>query len=255
MTASRGQRVEVQITSGRWSPAQIAKVVSGDTVNLIAFTDGVDPWPTVETPNGLISGSLSNVDKGTSVGQWRELAMPAIEQSAIATIAAGSVSLVGYATESYAAAQAAAAQSAAQSAASGYAATAQTTSEAYADACKAACVATPATCGSTVSLAINTARNPSSVRSDSRPTRVTAVVTWTATITGSASAEVVCDSSATPTTVVMSVPFSATLALGVGIATPVVIDFEVPVGWSYKVRAGSGSSGTVALVSVYERAL
>lgn len=251
MTASRGQRVEVQITSGRWSPAQIAKVVSGDTVNLIAFTDGVDPWPTIETPNGLISGSLSSVDKGTSVGQWRELAMPDIEQAAIATIAAGSVSLVGYATEGYAAAQAAAAQSAAF----GYASTAEADAETYADICKAACVATPASCGSTVSLAINTARSPNSVRGDSRPTRVTAVVTWAAVITGTASAEVVCDSSGTPTTVVMAIPFAATLALGVGVTTPVVIDFEVPAGWSYKVRAGSGSSGTVALVSVYERAL
>lgn len=229
MSASKGQRVEVQITTGRWSLAQIAKVVSGDTVNLVALTDGVDPWPTVDTPNGLVAGSLSGVAKGTSVGQWRELAMPTCEQDAIATIAAGSVSLVGYATEAY---------------------TDEATEEAV-----GACVATPATCGSTVSLAINTARNPSSARSDGRPTRVSAVVTWAAMLTGTAAAEVVCDSSSTPTTVVMSIPFSATLALGVQAAVPVVIPFEVPAGWSYKVRAATGSSGTVALASVYERAL
>lgn len=229
MTASRGQRVEVQITSGRWSLAQISKIESGDTVTLVALTDGVNPWPTSDTPNGLVAGSISGVTKGTGVGQWRELALPGYEQDAVASIATGSVSLTGYATEEYV--------------------------DAGDQSTAAARVATPASCGSTISLAINTARNPSSARSDSRPTRVSAVVTWTAVITGTAAAEVVCDSSSSPTTVVMSVPFAATLALGVGVTTPVVIDFEVPDGWSYKVRAGTGSSGTVALVSVYERVL
>lgn len=227
MVASKGQRVEVQITSGRWSLAQISKVVDGDVVNLVAVTDGVDPWPTVDTPNGLVAGSLSNVSKGASVGQWRELDMPATEQSVIASIASESVSLVGYATEAYV-----------DEATDGY-------------------QELPADCGYAVTgLTITmSARNPSGARSDEKSTHVIAVVTWAASITGTAALEVVCDSSSSPTTVVLTVPFSATLALGVQAAIPVVVPFDVPEGWSYKIRAASGSSGAMTLASVRERAI
>ncbi len=56
MSASKGQLCEVQITSGRWSLAVVSKIISGDTVNLVAFTDAVNPWPTNDTPNGLVAG-------------------------------------------------------------------------------------------------------------------------------------------------------------------------------------------------------
>lgn len=242
--ASKGQRVEVQITSGRWSLAQISKVVDAETgvVNLVALTDGVDPWPTIDTPNGLVAGSLSNIEQGTGVGKWRELALPVFEQEAIAEIAAGSVSLVGYATSTYVDEEVDATGTAAA---------------AYADGAAEARVAVPASCGYAVTGQTITmsARAPSSARGDDRATRVTAVVTWAAVITGTAAVEIVCDSNASPTTVVMSVPFAATLALGVGTTMPVVIDFEVPAGWSYKIRAASGGSGTTTLASLYERAL
>lgn len=85
MSAKFGQPVKVQITSGRWSLAAVVKVVSGDTCHLVTFTDAVDPWPTVDVPNGLIAGSLQNVAKGASVGQWQDIEVPDTVTAAIAT--------------------------------------------------------------------------------------------------------------------------------------------------------------------------
>lgn len=242
MAANRGQRVEVQITSGRWSTAIVTNVddPENDIVSVVVYTDGVSPWPTPETPNGTIDGSISGVEKGSGVGEWRELPLPSAEEAAIATIAASSVSLVGYATQTYCD--------------DGIAASALGLADDI-DTARDSRVAAPASCGYSVSLALGTARNPSSVRSDTRPTHVTAIVSWAAALTGSASAQIVCDSNSSPTTVVLTVPFSATLALGVQAAVPVVIPFEVPAGWSYKIQAGAGSSGTLTLASVLERAL
>ncbi len=97
MTASKGEIVEMQITSGRWSLGVVSKIISGDTVNLCVLTDGVNPWPTIDTPNGLIAASYTSVVKGTGVGEWRELALPSSTTAAIA--AAVAAALEDYATE------------------------------------------------------------------------------------------------------------------------------------------------------------
>lgn len=98
MTAKLGQPAKVQITSGRWSIAAVSKIVSGDTVNLVAFTDGVDPWPTIDTFNGLVAGSVLSATKGTGVGQWQDLEVPDTIAAAIEAAISG---LTGFATEVY----------------------------------------------------------------------------------------------------------------------------------------------------------
>ena len=84
--ASLGQIVTIQITLGRHSLALVTKVNNPTTnVNLLALTDGVDPWPTVETFNGLMTSAYASVAQGVGVGQWQELALPQSTQDAIAS--------------------------------------------------------------------------------------------------------------------------------------------------------------------------
>lgn len=92
--------------------------------------------------------------------------------------------------------------------------------------------------GSSVSLAVNTARNPSSVRGDSRPTRVTISGTWSwtlnATGTATGTATLKSDSSTTPTTAIATAPFSRGVSVGITVGDAGTL----PYGWSYEVPAG-----------------
>lgn len=229
MTASKGQICEVQITSGRWSLALIAKIVSGDTVNLVALTDAVDPWPTVETPNGLVAGSIASVTKGTSVGQWRDLDLPAATIAAIAAAVGGE--LGSYATE------------------------------AYTDAAIAAIpvdddsgLTVVAVAGSSqLSLGLDSVRQPSATR----PTRidVSGAFNLTSTLLGAqtASVELRSDSSNPPTTVrgkqrgaLSGVAASSTLPWSFG--------YSVPAGHYYKLVSAHSANSSVDLDALNETA-
>jgi hypothetical protein len=132
------------------------------------------------------------------------------------------------------------------------------TAEAYTDAASAGYCTVPAA-GSTITLAFNTARNPSSARSDSRPTRVTISGTWswalTAIGTQAGTVSLKSDSGGTPTTVVTSAPFSRGLGVGISVndtgTMPWSWSYVVPSGHSYQV-ATSGT-GTFANLLVVEQ--
>jgi len=111
---------------------------------------------------------------------------------------------------------------------------------------------------SSVSLAIGTARNPSSVRGDARPTRVTVSGTWSWTLTaiGSLSGTInaLCDSNSNPTTVVGSTSSARALTAGVTLgetgSMPFTLTFDVPSGYSYKMT--SSGTGTFAITHIDE---
>lgn len=66
------------ITTGRWSLAVVSAIVSGDTVNLVAFPDGAVSWPTSAAFAGdrLTGHVMLSVVKGSTIGTWRDLALP-----------------------------------------------------------------------------------------------------------------------------------------------------------------------------------
>lgn len=70
--ASRGQAVLVQCSTGRYHPAWVINVNSGDNVNLMAFSDE-DTWDDGTNAGGSgFTHFIDSVDKGTGVGQWQE---------------------------------------------------------------------------------------------------------------------------------------------------------------------------------------
>lgn len=276
MSASKGQIVEVQITSARWSLAAVAKIISGDTVNLVAFTDAVDPWPTIETPNGLIAGSLASVTKGTGIGQWRELALPTATTAAIETAVAAA--LTEYATEddiegAVAAALATVASnlaSAVSTAASNLASAVSTINSDMAEIASAVAtlagiveaIPTDDDSGLTVvagagtahsGLGLNTARQPSSTR----PTRVVATgsMSLTSTLLGAqtASVDFLSDSSNPPTTRRGRQP-AALSGVAATVSMPWALSYDVPAGHYYKLVSVTSANASVALDDITETA-
>lgn len=289
--ASVGQAVLVQITSARFSLALISKVVDATTEksNLVALTDGVDPWPTIDTPNGLVAGGMVNVTKGSGVGQWQELSIPAATAAAVASAVASAIASAGLvSSEALSAAVAPLSTFAALSAATASlgASIEEVADTAGATATEVAALSSgmsayathgyvddaiaeipgpdvsgllvvPAAAYAVTGLAMNTYRNPSSERGDGRPTWVTAVCTWSFSLAGSATAtlELIGGPGSAPTTVRLTLPFAVGLGLlSVSQTIPVPIAFPVPAGHSYKFHAGTGSSGTFAIASISETA-
>lgn len=84
MSASLGQVITVQITSGRFSVAVVTKIITGDLIDLVALTDTVNPWPTVDTPNGVVVAPYQSIAKGSAVGQWQDLGVSSAVSDAIA---------------------------------------------------------------------------------------------------------------------------------------------------------------------------
>lgn len=219
----------MQITSGRYSLAAVVKIINAGTeeVNLVAFTDGVNPWPTVDVFNGIVDGAYANVAKGTGVGQWQELAVPQNIQDAIAD--AVSDILASYATES------------------------------YVDAATAACCAVPAA-GSSVSSpalsspALSSPRRPSTTR----PTRVTvyADVALTSTLLAaqSATVELRADSSSTPTTAVGGPQTASLGGIAASATIPMTLTYDLPVGHYYTVVQTAGA-GAVTITRIEETTL
>lgn len=229
MSAKLGQPVTVQITSGRYSIGAICKIISGDTVNICAFTDGVNPWPTIDIPNGLVAGSLTSVTKGSGVGQWQEVDVP---DTVAAAIAAAVAAVTGFATEAYV-----------DTAIAGLPA------DDYSGLC-----ACPAAGSAVSSPALNTPRRPNT----SRPTRVTVYATVALTSTlltaQAATVELRADSSSTPTTVVGG-PLTASLSgISAGATFPMTFTYDVPVGHYYSVVQTSGA-GAVTITRIEESTL
>jgi hypothetical protein len=77
MAASKSQFVEYQISTARYLLAAITRIVSGDTVNLLAFTDDEAPVDPDDLPAGTTFARFTDVAKGSAVGEWRDLALPA----------------------------------------------------------------------------------------------------------------------------------------------------------------------------------
>jgi len=221
MSAKLGQPVTVQITSGRYSIGLISKIISGDTVNIDAFTDGVNPWPTVDTFNGLVAGSLTSVAKGSGVGEWQEVDVP---DTVLASITDAISGITGFATEG------------------------------YVDGAAAACCPVPVAGASVSSPALNTPRQPSATR----PTRVTVYATVALTSTlltpQSATVEMRADSSSSPTTAVGG-PLTASLGGIAATATvPMTFTYDVPAAHYYTVVQTAGA-GTVTITRIEESTL
>ncbi len=252
MSAKIGQQVQVQITSGRWSQATVVHIVTGDEVHLIAFADATDPWPTVEVPNGLTAGTLRNVTKGTSVGQWKEVDVTDPVTTAIADAIDG---ISGFTTT-------AEVNDAIEAAQAGYA------TEVYVDAGILAAISgipedddsglcsVPGPGGAVSSPALSTPRRPST----NRPTRITAYLTvaMTSTLLGaqSATVELHADSGATPTTVAGGPLVAALSGVAASSTIPMTLTYDLPAGHYYQiVKTANTGTPTVTITHINETIL
>lgn len=257
MSASKGQVVEVQITTGRWSLAVVAKIISGDTVNLVAFTDGDNPWPDVSTPNGLVAGSITSVTKGASVGQWRELSISSALSDAIAAAVATAIS--DYALEADLTSALVTVASNLTSAVAIIDSNMASTQNLLEDSIAALTAvvdgkaATPGAGTSHAGLGFGAARQPSSTR----PTWVVACGTYTIVSallgTQTAAVDLLSDSGSNPTTMRCSAPGS-----GAGVAAtikmPWSVSYFVPAGHYYKLVESHSANVTVAILEINESA-
>ena len=79
-----GEVVVIRTSSTRYAPALVTKVVSGDTVNLVAVIDSTADWPDPVNMDYMHPAWLyTSVDKGTDVGEWQESTIPAPVTDAI----------------------------------------------------------------------------------------------------------------------------------------------------------------------------
>jgi hypothetical protein len=266
MTASLGQPLKLQITTGRQSIGFVSKIISGDTVNVVVFTDAVQPWPTIDTPNGLVGAYYNSVAKGTSVGQWQELDLPASVTDAIAAAVATAIAgLASDADITAALATVASNLSAALSTVAGNLASAVTAFEAeIAAAVSGALSELPedddsgltvvAPAGTShAGLGLNAARQPSS----SRPTRVTASgsMSLTSTLLGAqtASVQFLSDASNPPTTSRGTAP-AALSGVAATIGVPWCLIYDVPAGHYYKLVTAASANASVSLSEINETA-
>lgn len=68
--AAVGQRVVYRLATSDYRTARVTKIVSGTTVNLVAFATGTD-WYT-GVPGDITSMYFADVAQGTAVNQWQE---------------------------------------------------------------------------------------------------------------------------------------------------------------------------------------
>jgi len=99
-----GDHIKFQSDTRRYHEGRIVHFVSGDTVHLVAFSDGSN-WPD-STPASVAAKVYFSVDKGTSAAEWQPSALfgaevaalaPADDDSAYATTSA-MTSAIGAAT-------------------------------------------------------------------------------------------------------------------------------------------------------------
>lgn len=93
MSAVLGQVVayKTQASPLRVAYGLVSKIVSGDTVNLVALIDDVDDWPDpINAPSYHPAQLVTSVAKGTAVGEWQDVALSDPQNSAItAAVASG----------------------------------------------------------------------------------------------------------------------------------------------------------------------
>lgn len=191
-----GDLVKLRIANSQFVLAVVGRVVSGTTVDLVAFTDGTT-WQDTGTPSNFATLPYYSVTPGTSVGQYQTT-----------TIIADIIAAAGYATQSYADSAAAAA-------------TAGLATETYVDAAGAGYLALPPAPSSGGMTLGGSGVQLSATRPVLLTVRGTATMVSTLGAGQAFTVELRCDANATPTTVVDDQAGSYTDALGV-VTTSVV---------------------------------
>ena len=238
MPASKGQVCEIQITQDRWSLCAITKVNGDNTVNVIAFSDGINPWPLPSTPDGVSAATRINVANGSGVGQWREVA---VSDQIVALIAAAIAGFTGFATQGYVDAGLSELEGQLQAQVS-----------AAVDGC---CIAPNA--GESVapnSMPFGAARRPNA----NRPVRVTAsgTITIVSALLGSHSGSVTLqsDSTASPLAIRATAP-AAVIGIAATLTFPWSLSYDVPAGHYYKLVTGGTANASFALSYINETVL
>lgn len=67
-----GQIVTMQIDTGRFVPGVITAVNSGNNVNIVGLADSTTDWPNGSPTTAHAAQLWISVDKGTSSGQWQD---------------------------------------------------------------------------------------------------------------------------------------------------------------------------------------
>lgn len=214
-----------RLASSRYIQAIVTKVVSGDTVELVAYSDG-SAWGDGD-PASLGAKVYDSVAMGSGVGEW----LPGTIVSA--AVAAGTS---GLASTSYV-----------------DTATAGLATEAYVDSASSGYVVVPAV-GTTTTLALGTARRPSTTR----PTRVNAYgqIALSSTLLGAKSATVtlLSDSANPPTTSRGAQQFDLSGVVA-NVSPPWRLSYDVPTGHYYMLVASGPDAAGVSIQPVNETAL
>jgi hypothetical protein len=119
MTATAiGLLVKKRCETARWHIGRVVSIVSGDTVDITELSDG-DDWPDEGGGTydwGIGAKVFRAVAKGTAIGEWQELADPAVADVAAAASSASSAASAASSAASSASSSASAAASAASAA-------------------------------------------------------------------------------------------------------------------------------------------
>ena len=240
--AAVGQRIVYRLATSDYRTARITEVVSGTTVDLVAFSNGT-AWGDGD-PASLASKLYTGIDQGIGVGTWQESTEvdPAVSSEIDADVSAE------------ASARAAAVSSEASTRAS---ADAELASDIAAlEAAAAGYCAVPAA-GSSVSLALNTARQPPATR----PVLVAVSGTWAWSLSAlgsqSGTATLQSDANSTPTTARPSATCARGISVGITIGDtgtmPWSLTYIVPPGDYYQVA--TAGTGTFAITHIEEQVL
>lgn len=252
-----GDSAKIRTATARFQSAQVAIVESGTTVTLDVYSDG-SAWED-SAPPGVLVRRVTGVAQGSAVGEWQASALTSgvvalASTTYVDTTAANVETDISNLSTLLSDCSAIQADTLIGNGALGTAIAALPTFSDVAAAITAVPDASSrcaqASAGSAVTLALNTARNPSTVRGDSRGTRVRVSGTWTSTITASGTVDLRSDSASTPTTVRDNQLPAVTLAIGVGVTVPWSLQYDVPSGHYYTV-ATSGT-GTFAITHINE---
>lgn len=236
MMAQVGQRIVYRLAPSDYRSARITKIVSGTTVNLVAFTTG-DEWYS-GVPGDIPAYYISEVAQGTAVGTWQE--------------ATGVDPAVSSEIDSDVATEASARDVAIAAAISDEA---DARDAAIASAVTERCAVPGA--GASVSLALNTPRQPSTTR----PVLVTVYGSWSWVLSAigsqSGAATLKSDISSTPTTPKGIATCARGISVGITVGDtgtmPWSMSYEVPPGDYYQIA--TTGTGTFAIDHINETTL
>ena len=183
-----GQLVSYRTATSQHNLAVIGRVVSGTTVDLVAFSDGTT-WQDGGTPSGVATITYTSIAQGTGVGQWEPT-----------TVVEDTIAAAGYALESYV-----------DTATAGLATTS------YVDTAGAGYLALPPAPSSTSLTLGGSGVQISSTRPALLTVRGTAAMTSTLAGGQAYTVELRCDSGSTPTAVVDDASGSLTQTLGASV--------------------------------------